>query len=447
MSVLQDRYSKMVSPETKRKVGLWGTNDKQDDRLNIVSDIVNLILEQAVIDTVSDIHLEPIKDGLRIRYRIDGILHIVLTIEEPIASLVVRRLKIVSGMQIDSAATQVSQDGRFKQRVGVNEYDFRLSTFPTVLGEKVVIRVLSNNFSAYDLAKLGIEEHSYAKLKRMLQLKSGLFLVCGPTGSGKTTTLYSFLKEINTSSINIITLEDPVEYQIEGMNQCDIKTKSKFQFADGLKAVLRQDPDIILVGEIRDAETAEIATRASITGHLVFSSIHANSTIGTIVRLVNMGLEPYMISYAMVGVIAQRLVRKICPRCREAYQLTPKQSEIFRSNFMKNHPLTAKAKEEGIQYMGLDDTPKDTSTITLYKGAGCGHCNMTGYTGRLGLYEVLMLNEELREAILQNKSALELQQIAVNSGTVLLTDDAIKRVLAGITSIEEVYPILIERSF
>ncbi len=445
MTVLQERFNKLITPEARKKVGLWGASEKQEDRSNLISDVVNLILEQAVLERASDIHFEPEKEGLRVRYRIDGLLQVVLGAEEPIASLIVRRLKVMAGLPIDAVATQISQDGRFKQLLGVTEYDFRLSSFPTVLGEKIVVRVLSSNFSAYDLAKLGIEENSYAKLKRVLQLKSGLFLVCGPTGSGKTTTLYSLLKEINTPSINIITLEDPVEYQMAGMNQCDIKTKSKFHFADGLKAVLRQDPDIILVGEIRDAETAEIATRASITGHLVFSSIHANSTIGTIVRLINMGLEPYLVSYALVGVIAQRLVRRICPNCKVAYDLTMKQAEIIRQQFAAYSADESQSAPGTIHYMG-ETTPATASVITLYKGVGCKFCHMTGYSGRIGIYEVLMFSEEIRSAVLNRESTSELQKIAIAGGTKLLAVDAMNKMKAGLTTVEEVYPILIEQS-
>ncbi len=276
----------------------------------------------------------------------------------------------------------------------------------------------------------------------MLQLKNGLLLVCGPTGSGKTTTLYSLLKEINTTSINVVTLEDPVEYQIDGMNQCDIKAKSKFLFADGLKAVLRQDPDIILVGEIRDGETAEIASRAAITGHLVFSSIHANSTIGTIVRLVNMGLEPYLVSYALVGVVAQRLVRRICPQCRTSYQLTPDQADMWHRYFEGWQSPLAK-ENANIHYVGAVEGEK-TSTVTLFKGEGCEYCQMTGYVGRIGLYEILTFTEELRQAVLQGKATTELKQICIRSGMVPLAIDAMKKAQEGWTTLEEIVPILIE---
>lgn len=447
MSQLQDRYNRLIAPDVKKKEGFWGAADKQDENVNVVSKVVDVVLEQAILDSASDIHFEPVKDGLRIRFRIDGILHIVLNIENAVGSLIVRRLKVMAAVQLDSANTQGSQDGRFKQRMGVTEYDFRLSSFPTVLGEKVVIRVLSSNFSAYDLPKLGLEGNNMAKVKRMLQLKNGLFLVCGPTGSGKTTTLYSLLKEISTPSINVLTLEDPVEFQIDGMNQCDIKAKSKFHFADGLKAALRQDPDIILVGEMRDAETADIASRAAITGHLVFSSVHANSTIGTIVRLINMGLDPYLVSYALVGIVAQRLVRRICPHCRVPFRLTPAQIEVWRQ-FCSVDSRGSGQNNKGISYGG-DDTPDAAGTPSegmLYRGAGCERCRMTGYSGRVGLYEVLMFNEEIRQAILQRKSTAELKQISINSGTMPLAMDAVKKVQSGLTTIEEIYSILIEPS-
>ncbi|MBF0595443.1 MAG: type II/IV secretion system protein [Candidatus Omnitrophica bacterium] len=440
MSQLQERYNKLITPEVKKKEGLWGGSEKQEENVNLISKAVDIILEQAILERASDIHFEPVKGSLRVRFRIDGILNIVLNIEEPNGSVIVRRLKVMAAVQLDTAATQGSQDGRFKQKMGVSEYDFRLASFPTVLGEKIVVRVLNSNFSAYDLPKLGFDEKNLAMIKKMLQLKNGLLLVCGPTGSGKTTSLYSMLKQINTPAINVMTLEDPVEYQIDGMNQCDIKAKSKFHFADGLKAVLRQDPDIILVGEIRDGETAEIASRAAITGHLVFSSVHANSTIGTVVRLINMGLEAYLVSYALVGIVAQRLVRRICPQCRVSYKLSAEQAEIWRQYFTEGGSQGPKP----IEYSGSSAVP--LTDIMSYKGLGCPSCRMTGYAGRIGLYEVLMFNEELRQAILSGQSTVDLKKISVKNGTVLLATDAVKKVLAGLTTLEEVYPILIEPS-
>lgn len=446
MSVLQDRYNLLINPVAQKKSSLWGPAEKAEDRTHLVSEAVTLILEEAVKARASDIHCEPIREALRIRYRIDGLLYVVLIIDEPMSSLVIRRLKVLAEIQLEGSSSQASQDGRFKQRMGASEYDFRVASFPTVLGEKIVIRILSSAIAVYTLAKLGLDESSQIRLNQLLQLKSGLFLACGPTGSGKTTSLYALLKEINSPKINVVTLEDPVEYQIEGMNQCDIKTRSKFTFADGLKAVLRQDPDIVLVGEIRDGETANIATRAAITGHLVFSSVHANSAVGTIVRLLNMGVDPYIVSYAMTGVISQRLVRRICIHCRTTYQPSREELDLFNkiSAQYETQSGTSIPSSSGSSSILSACDASDEAKVVFYKGTGCPECHMTGYMGRLGLYELLVFNNVLREAILKGCSSMDLQDFAVKGGMQPLAIDALKKVKAGLTSFEEVRPFLIE---
>lgn len=449
MSELQRRYDELLSPNLDKKKA-WGGAPKPVDAGSITSQVVDLILEQSIIDRASDIHIEPEDTGMRVRYRIDGQLYEVLKIDGAANVNIMSRIKIMSALATDAMAKRKAQDGRFSQKIGASTYDFRVSTFPLMDGEKVAIRILSEGTGQYRLDSVGLDTYDMARVFRLLQNKYGLLLVCGPTGSGKTTTLYSMLNEVNSPKINIVTLEDPVEYQLKGINQCDIKTKSDFHFADGLKAILRQDPNIIFVGEMRDMETSEIAIRSSMTGHLVLSSIHANNAIGTVIRLINMGLEPYMVSYAMIGAVAQRLVRRICDQCITSYVLTQEQVQRLTSYYgIPLSQLVSKPKaptEGGVKYIDYGGGEKDDNPqITFFKGKGCDFCRGTGYRGRVGIFEIAVFDNDLRDAILKGVSSSDLQAIAVKNGMKRLSADALEKVKRGVTTIDEVSAILLEK--
>lgn len=450
MSELQNRFDSLIAQSGDKKTR-WGipASDKSADKNPITSQVVDLILEQAIVERASDIHIEPDTGGLRVRYRIDGELYEMLNLKDPDIA-VLQRIKIMSQLPTDTMARRKSQDGRFNQKIGAENYDFRISTFPTVQGEKMAIRILSESVGQMKLENMGLDNYDLGRLTRLMQYKHGLLLVTGPTGSGKTSTLYALLNKVNSPKINIITLEDPVEYQIAGLNQCDIKTKSDFNFAEGLKAILRQDPNIILVGEMRDQETAEIAMRASMTGHLVISTLHANSAIGTVNRLINMGLDPYMVSYSLIGAVAQRLVRMICDQCRTAYTLNPEQISRLKQIYGIDPQMLslnpAKPRNEGdVTYLDYAQDSAPDLKIVVYKGQGCQYCRGTGYRGRTGIFEIVVFNDEIREAIVRGASSTELAQLVIKHGTRTLAFDAVEKVKKGVTTLEEVSAILLER--
>ncbi len=458
MSSLQDRLGLLIAKSRREdKKSPWGAPVPQEaDRHALTVQVVDLIFEEAITEKASDIHIEPDPDGyLRVRYRVDGKLYIALIITDQ-SIAVMARIKIMAGLDTDAISKLKSQDSRCTVHIGNEDYDFRLSTFPTVNGEKMALRLIGKSSDTISLENTGLTNRDLILLTQMIQRKQGLLLVCGPTGSGKTTTLYSLLTKINSPSINVVSIEDPVEYRLPGVNQCDIKTKFDFSFADGLRAILRQDPNIILVGEIRDKETADIALRASMTGHLVLSSIHTNSAIGTIMRLINMGLDPYMVSYALNGTLAQRLVRAICDKCRVPYTLTSAQLNKLNVTYgitpdmlMAARPQAPSSVDrEGVVYLtSTKDKEKDTSSqVVLYQGKGCEFCRGTGFHGRVGIFELVSLNEELREAIVHNVSSTQMVEIAARNGTKPLFKDALEKVKKGITTLDEVGSILLERS-
>jgi len=373
--------------------------------------VVNLIISQAINDKASDIHIEPEAKQVRVRYRVDGVLHDVMSPPKHIQAPMVSRVKIMANMDI--AERRIPQDGKIHLRHDNREFDLRVSTIPCIHGEKVVMRILDKSSVMLGLNKLGFYPDVQMAFENIVEKPYGMILVTGPTGSGKSTSLYSVLNKLNTGDRNIITVEDPCEYQLPGVNQVQVNEKAGLTFASALRSFLRQDPDIIMVGEIRDTETARIAVEAALTGHLVLSTLHTNDSSGAITRLVEMGVEPFLCASSIIGVLAQRLARGICPNCKESY--TP--------------PI------ESIKRFGLSAFT-DTE-ITFYKGRGCDHCKMTGYRGRQGIFEVLTISDRVRGLILQRASTTEIRQSAMEEGMKTMQDDGLRKVLDGITSIEE----------
>lgn len=371
--------------------------------------LVNTVITQAVKSKASDIHIEPYERTVRIRYRVDGDLREVMTPSKATHSALVTRIKIMGKMNISEK--RIPQDGRVETVIDGFPVDMRISILPTVYGEKIVIRLLDRNSLVVRKEDLGFTPYNLKQLEKILKVPEGIILVTGPTGSGKTTTLYSVLKELNQISKNIITVEDPVEYRLEGINQVQVNNKAGLSFASGLRSILRQDPDIIMVGEIRDAETAEIAVRASITGHVVLSTIHTNDTASTVSRLEDMGIEPYLIASSTVGILAQRLVKKNCPKCSERYR----------------------ASEAELRMLG---EPAGTH-VELTKGKGCNACNHTGYSGRTAIHEVLVIDGEIRSLITKGADADDIKKLARRKGMTTLNETCQILVREGVTSIEE----------
>lgn len=374
--------------------------------------LVNSILNQAVQKKASDIHIEPQEEKVRVRLRIDGLLRKLMELPKQVHPFLVARIKIMA--QMDIAEKRLPQDGRVQVRVPNREIDLRISTLPTIFGEKVVLRILDKSQVLLSLGKLGFLPDQQKRFEGIIRSSHGMILVTGPTGSGKTTTLYATLNEINTPDKNIITIEDPVEYVLKDINQIQVNAKSGLTFATGLRSILRQDPDVIMVGEIRDRETAEIAVRAATTGHLVLSTLHTNDAVGTVTRLIDMGIEPYLVASSVVGIVAQRLVRRICPRCRTAYRLD------------RDDPACA--------FMGLDAA----EPVQLYKGKGCRYCDHTGFKGRLAIQEVLPITKALRDLINNGDSGYGLHDTAKAQGMATLKEDGIEKARQGLTTIHEV---------
>lgn len=374
--------------------------------------LINGILTDAVKRGASDIHIEPFEHEIRVRYRIDGALQEIMKPPVKLKAALTSRIKIMANLNI--AERRVPQDGRIKLKMGKRVIDFRVSTLPVIFGEKIVLRILDKGNLTLDLSKFGFEPKAEKDLMRAILNPYGMVLVTGPTGSGKTTTLYSALSRVNTVEVNIMTAEDPVEYNIYGINQVQVRNEIGMTFAAALKAFLRQDPNIIMVGEIRDIETGSIAIKAALTGHLVLSTLHTNDAPSTITRMIDMGIEPFNVASAVNLIVAQRLVRRICSDCKQEH----------------------KYSEEEVEALGL--SPEEASKITFYKGAGCASCNGTGYKGRAGLYEVMALSPELRRMILRGASAAELKEQAIKEGMLTLRMDGIEKIKKGITTLEEV---------
>jgi len=392
------------------------TGDLLDDTSDApIIKLVNLMLSQAVKDGASDIHIEPSQTRINIRSRVDGILYNMLSPPKHIQQALISRIKIMADMNI--AEKRLPQDGRIEIKIAEKHIDIRASTIPTAFGERVVLRLLDKSSILLRLSDIGMPEDRLQGFKRLILSAHGIILVTGPTGSGKTTTLYGALSTINKTDINIITIEDPIEYQIEGIGQIQVNPKIDLTFAKGLRSIVRQDPDVILVGEIRDMETAEIAIQSALTGHLVFSTLHTNDAASAVTRLTDMGIEPFLVTSSVIGIMAQRLLRVICDNCREEY--TP--------------------DEESLLNIGI--TPEMTAGKKFYRGKGCPACLNTGYRGRIGVFELMLMDDSIKNLILKTSDANAIKNMAVKKGMTSLRHDGAQKVFDGITTIEEVFRV------
>src|SRR3989337_638968 len=374
--------------------------------------LINSLLFRSVKDRASDIHFEPFERDIAVRFRIDGVLHNIITLPKRFQPSVASRIKIMAALNI--AEKRLPQDGRIGLKIAGKDIDVRVSVIPTSFGERIVMRLLDKSGYLLRLKDIGLSEDILHRFEKLIHLSHGILLVTGPTGSGKTTTLYAALMEINSPDKNIITIEDPVEYQIKGIGQMQVNPKIELTFAKGLRSILRQDPDVIMVGEIRDLETSEIAIQASLTGHLVFSTLHTNDSAGAVTRLIDMGIEPFLVSSSVVAIVAQRLIRILCPHCKKEYTPTPPE----------------------LNELGIDSSQRDGHTI--YMAVGCDKCMQTGYRGRTGIYEILLISDEVRNLILQNVNSQVIKNKAIEVGMTTLRMDGALKVLSGITGIEEV---------
>lgn len=375
--------------------------------------LVNLLITRAMESRASDIHVEPFDDELKIRYRIDGVLHNVETAPKKLQAAIVSRIKVMAKLNI--AERRLPQDGRIRIKVSDREIDLRVSTLPVIYGESVVMRILDKESIVVDLALLGFPDNTLSQLYKLIEKPNGIILVTGPTGSGKTTTLYGVLDKINTPERKIITVEDPVEYQLKGVNQVQTKPQIGLNFANTLRHIVRQDPDVIMIGEIRDLETAEIAVQSALTGHLVFSTLHTNDAPSAITRLLDLGVERFLLSSTIRGILAQRLVRIICPHCKEKD--------------------SSGANREELALLGIG------ADVDLFRGKGCKECTFTGYLGRSGVFELLIIDDEIRRLILQNADANELRQTARKLGMKTILEDGARKVRLGITTLSEVFRV------
>ena len=390
-------------------------NDEIDVLNTPVVKLVEGILAEAVARNASDIHIEPFEKKIKVRYRIDGMLYGGLDINLSLYQSLCARIKVLGEMNISER--RKPQDGRIKRIINDYEYDFRVSTLPTIYGEKIVIRVFDKSDDGYSLDEIGFKENTLIEIKELISKPYGIILVTGPTGCGKSTTLYSFIKELNKDGINIVTVEDPVEYTIEGVNQVQVNNKIDYTFASVLRSVLRQDPNIIMVGEIRDEETARLAMRLAITGHLVLSTLHTNDSVGAITRLEDLGVEPFFIGEALNGVIAQRLVRKLCPECKEKYAPNDEEKDL----------------------LNIDDE------VVLYKKKGCRACDFTGYSGRTIISEVFIISKDVREMIYKEANQERVKSKSIKNGMKTLVDSCKEKVVSGETSVEELMKIMNEK--
>ena len=392
------------------------TGDLLDDTSDApIIKLVNLMLSQAVKARASDIHIEPYQNRIKVRYRVDGILYDMLSPPKHVQSTLISRIKIMARLNI--AEKRLPQDGRIEIKIGDKNVDIRVSTIPTAFGERIVLRLLDKTNVLLKVSDLGMSDQGLKVFNRLIKSAHGIILVTGPTGSGKTTTLYAALSSINNPDINIITIEDPIEYQIEGIGQIQVNPKIDITFANGLRSIVRQDPDVILVGEIRDLETAEIAIQAALTGHLVFSTLHTNDSASAVTRLIDMGIEPFLVTSSVIAILAQRLVRNVCNECKEEY--VPDQ--------------------ESLENIGI--TPEMSSGKKIYRAKGCQSCLNTGYKGRTGIFELMILDDAIKSLILKTSDSNAIKKKAVNQGMKTLRQDGAMKVLNGITTVEEILRI------
>ena len=416
-----DRYysregAEKAVEDIRKDFNLEQITEQDADQLSEINNapvvrLVSSVIAHAVRARASDIHIEPYDTTMRIRFRVDGELQEIMKSPKAAHPAVVTRIKIMS--KLDIAEKRLPQDGRIELTVEGKDIDLRISVLPTVYGEKVVMRILGRSDMLLSKAQLGFNETNITLFNKIIKSSNGIILVTGPTGSGKTTTLYAVLRELNKINRNIITVEDPVEYRLEGINQVQVNVKAGLTFANGLRSILRQDPDIIMIGEIRDAETAQIAVRAAITGHLVLATVHTNDTASTLTRLIDMGVEPYLVSSSVVGITAQRLMRRICSNCKTAY--TPDRAEM--------------------------DVLKIREPQTLYRGAGCSSCNYTGYRGRVAIHEIMPVNSQIRELIDKRASIDHIRNVTIRQGTTTLRENSTELVLKGVSTIEELLKV------
>ena len=407
MSDLAEENLDSVSQELEETQDLL----ESDDEAPIIR-LVNSLLFRAVKQKASDIHVEPFEKDLVVRFRIDGVLYDIMHPPKKVQNSVISRIKIMADLNI--AEKRVPQDGRIKIKLAGKDIDIRVSTLPTSFGESVVMRILDKSKVVLDLSEVGVTGTYLQQMEELIHHKHGIILVTGPTGSGKTTTLYAMLSQINNTDLKIITVEDPVEYQLPGINQTQVNPKIGLTFAAGLRSILRQDPDVVMIGEIRDKETAEIAIQASLTGHLVISTLHTNDSASAATRLIDMGVEPFLVASSVIGIIAQRLVRTVCPECRERYN--PSDFELTQLGVERN----------------------DIKERYIYKPKGCSTCLDTGYQGRSGIHEILMISDEVRSMVMKNAGATEVKKTAMEAGMKTLREVAAEKVLDGETAIEEV---------
>ena len=413
-TVIEEVAEELDSQNLDQLVGEVSTSDDLLDVVNRppVIRLVNDILFRALQLRASDIHVHPYEARIQIRYRIDGILYDALSLNKNVLPLVVSRIKVMAGMDI--AERRLPQDGRCSVRLGQREVDLRISTVPTSFGERSVMRLLDKSTGLFELNELGLGQDNLNKLDSLLNRSHGVIFVTGPTGSGKSTTLYACLNRINSAEKNVITIEDPIEYQLEGISQIQVANKKGMTFATSLRHVLRQDPDVIMVGEVRDIETARMSIQSSLTGHLVFSTLHTNDSAGAVSRLLDLGVEPYLVSSSLIAIMAQRLVRRVCNDCKEP----------------------AKPSEHELRELGIGEMADNVGEFFI--GAGCEKCFQTGYRGRTGIYELMLVNEEVQNLIYKRESAGKIKRVALNAGLQTLRMDGARKVLAGMTTVSEV---------